>query len=397
VLDIKRKELRDYSPDDAFSWQLPYSFDPDAMCPKIEAWLNEAMQGEVDFVNILVAFARATVVGRADLGVFLEAVGPGGTGKSTFLRLLMALVGARNTVQTDLKSLEGRFETARVFGKRLVLMPDEISNNNNASVLQKLTGRDHLRYERKGKDAAEDFIYEGMVVIATNQQPEFRDRTSGLGRRRITVPFNHRPEKRRRLIDFQGEHPVGEFSEELAGFLNLALAMSSAEMRHYLKEFGESSEVATRMHRETLLATCNVAAWVEERFVFAPGAVSRFGKVSTGDPYERDEENKRRLYPDYEAFCKEAGLKPDGMNKFSTRLQDLIVSELGHQDIVFDRDRKGSYVLNARLRIDGFDNQVPTFITESGGVVDEITDEFLNELVQPDELRDELDCLVTDL
>lgn len=74
---------------------------------------------------MLLHFAAAVLRGRSDLQKFLHLIGGGGSGKSTFTTLLTALIGEENTVNLNLSDLEDKHEIARIFGKRLLLLPDQ--------------------------------------------------------------------------------------------------------------------------------------------------------------------------------------------------------------------------------------------------------------------------------
>ncbi|MDJ0536432.1 MAG: DUF5906 domain-containing protein [Xenococcaceae cyanobacterium MO_207.B15] len=75
-----------------------------------------------------------------DLQKFLHLIGGGGSGKSTFTNLLTALIGEENTVTIDLSDLEDKHERARIFGKRLVVLPDQDKAPKKLSSFKRLTG-----------------------------------------------------------------------------------------------------------------------------------------------------------------------------------------------------------------------------------------------------------------
>ena len=95
--------------------------------------------------------------------------GLSGSGKSTLIRLLIAFIGERNQVSTDLKNLEGnRFEAAALYGKRLALISDSSRYGGEVSVLKALTGGDPVRLEKKNQQQSGSFVFDGVVVVASN-------------------------------------------------------------------------------------------------------------------------------------------------------------------------------------------------------------------------------------
>jgi putative DNA primase/helicase len=52
----------------------------------------------------LLAFLSAVVTRRSDLQRYLELIGGGGTGKSTFMALAKALAGEENAVSSQLRT-----------------------------------------------------------------------------------------------------------------------------------------------------------------------------------------------------------------------------------------------------------------------------------------------------
>ena len=102
---------------------------------------------------MLRAWLKACLVGKGhELQRFLEVIGPGGRGKSTFANLCCALVGNGNYASTTLNQLEqSRFEIASIKGKRLTLINDSERYGGSAQIFKALTGGDNLRFEEKIK------------------------------------------------------------------------------------------------------------------------------------------------------------------------------------------------------------------------------------------------------
>jgi putative DNA primase/helicase len=118
--------------------------------------------------NLLLAFAAANLKGRADIQKFLHLIGIGGSGKGTFCRLLIALIGIENTHSSTLDDwCSNRFEAAQAYGKRLLIFPDEDKGARSLGKFKQLTGGDWLRAEEKGKSLLNSNS-RAMVAVASN-------------------------------------------------------------------------------------------------------------------------------------------------------------------------------------------------------------------------------------
>jgi putative DNA primase/helicase len=113
LYDVATRTLEPLTRENALTWAIPHPFEEGANCRKFKAWLRMALGDDPELIEFIRAFIAACLTGRADLQKFLMLLGPGGTGKGTFLRLLTEILGPSNCTTTDLKNLEqNRFETA---------------------------------------------------------------------------------------------------------------------------------------------------------------------------------------------------------------------------------------------------------------------------------------------
>jgi putative DNA primase/helicase len=191
LLNYQTRELITITPENAQTWVLPYDYSPELNAPRTQDWLKRAVDGDFDTVALLRAWLAALLYGRADLQKFLHLKGVGGTGKGTFMRLAVELIGKHNAVSTTLNLMESnRFETSRFFEKRLVMITDSDKYGSSINCLKALTGQDPIRAEKKYGHPYGDFIYNGLVVMASNENLTTTDHSSGLERRRLTVEFD---------------------------------------------------------------------------------------------------------------------------------------------------------------------------------------------------------------
>lgn len=332
VLDKETKELRPHSPGDRLTHCLPFDYDPNATCEPIVDWLTETVGGKQDLVTFLLAYLNAVVNRRSDLQRYLELIGTGGSGKSTYMRLATALVGEHNTHTTKHQLLEqNRFETANLHGKALALITEADQYVGAVNVLKAITGQDKLHYEEKNKQAGEGFYFEGMVITAGNEPSRSTDYTSGLKRRKIPVWFrNHVPPGKRRDLDL-------EFKPYLPGLLNRILSFSDAEVTRLIRDAESVSPSIRDFEKETLCETNPIAAWIDDKLV-------------------RDSDSRHTpgwLYEQFKSYCDSTGQKPVSLKRFSNLLVDLCQVQLGWDDVTKGRDRAGRFITGLTIRADG--------------------------------------------
>ncbi len=399
VLDLASGELRPHSPEHRLCWQLPYEFDPQATCDPIQEWLTFTQGGDAQRVQLLRAYLKAVITGRTDLQRFIEVIGGGGTGKSTFANLAIALVGLENCHTTDLETLQkDKFETANIYGKRLVYITDAERYGGGVSKFKSLTGGDPLRYEQKNRQAQRSFDPTAMVIYVANEGLSSNDYTSGLERRRLTVPFTKAVEasQRRDLLSITSAGIRGEFAQYLPGLLNWVLAMPDADVRELVVNTAVSVPTLNEFREYTLIASNPLAEWLDARCVFVPNVRSRVGNankqrvtknISDGSTSHEEYANADVwLYPNYREYCDRSNIKPISLRRFADLMIDLCQNQLKNSDVSKGRDRDGSYLEGIALRNTQY-NHLPCPISVG---VDEIVAEVCPIIDEPDTTLDSI-------
>ena len=341
ALDTSCGEFLDHDPERYLTWGLDFEYDPAADPGPITEWLFRTQYGDEARVNVLRAWLRACLVGRGnEIQRFLEIIGPGGRGKSTFANLCCALVGVGNYASTTLNQLEqSRFELASIKGKRLTLINDSERYGGSAQVFKALTGGDNLRYEEKMKSIGEPFVYSGMVMVVANEPIQTTDNTSGLSRRRLTVEFNRklydRSSEAKDMIKIDQGRVTGLWKNYLPGLVNWVLAMSEAEMREYLLDTHEMVPALRKVRNNILLNSNNLVEWLQSEVVAAEDNVIGVGKKipAAKDSNERYCNSNFHLYPSYCAYCEDTGSKPVGQKRFIALLLDCCKNQLELTDV----------------------------------------------------------------
>ena len=372
VLDLETRELLPHSPENKLTWCLPYEYNPLASCQPIQEWLLTMCGGDRDLVQLMRAYLLGIVTGRTDWQKYLELVGAGGTGKSTFTRAAMALVGQENVHTTTLKKLEKeKFETASIAGKRLVLINDSERYAGEVGKLKNLTGQDSLPYEVKFKQSKGGFTPTAMVMVTTNEVIQSCDYTSGLARRRISIPmFNQiKSDRQKNLIEHKNGKMYGDFLEYIPGLLNWVLEMDENKATSIVKNYEANVPSLLAMKARTLVETNPIADWLDSFIVYDSNARTNVGiakrdKDSNSPSWYLDTE--KWLYPNYCEYCHNSGTRPVSLRRFVTLLSDLGKNQLG-LDIRKERDRFGSHFMGLKIR--DVNDDEPPLITGNASVI----------------------------
>ncbi len=371
VLDLKTRKLLPHSPQNRLTWCLPYEYNPLATCEPIQEWLMTMCGGDRSLVQLMRAYLLGIVTGRTDWQKYLELIGPGGTGKSTFTRLAIALVGQENVHTTTLHKLEkSKFETASIAGKRLVLINDSERYAGDVTKLKNLTGQDTLPYEVKFKQSSCGFTPDALVIVSTNEVIQSSDYTSGLARRRISVPMSQKIKgsSQKNLIEHKNGLMRGEFLPYIPGLLNWVLEMDSESATEIVKNYEARVPSLLAMKAKTLVETNPIADWLDNLIIYDPTAKTNVGVAKrdkdSNSPFWYLDTDKW-LYPNYCEYCHNSGTKAVSLRRFVNLLSDLGKNQLD-LDISKQRDRSGSYFVGLKIRADEDDS--PPLVTGNTSV-----------------------------
>lgn len=118
--------------------------------------------------------------------------GPGGAGKGSLAEVIQGIVGYRNSVSFEYKTLDGGFKLAEMHD-RLVIAIDEAEGTEaehltRLSLIKKLTGGQRMQIERKYQLPFEDEIV-GKCILMANESPTYQDKGGSIQRRILALGF----------------------------------------------------------------------------------------------------------------------------------------------------------------------------------------------------------------
>src|SRR5439155_21060286 len=113
----------------------------------------------------------------------------GANGKSVVLDTLTSVLGPENVSHVRAELFAQRFQLTSSLGKLANISYDTGEINESAeATIKEFTGGDRMYFDRKGVPGVMAYPT-ARLILATNHDPRFADRSKGIWRRMIVVPF----------------------------------------------------------------------------------------------------------------------------------------------------------------------------------------------------------------
>jgi len=192
VYNLQESKLEEHDPENYFTQKIPWDYDPHAVCPAINEFIEEITQSSED-AETLMESAGYTLMPSIPISKAFILVGEGGNGKTMFLELLKEVLGRENYKEEDLQQLEEtRFGTQSLYQK-LALFSDDLPSKGlkTAGTFKSLVGGGEVRAEYKG-GAHFQFKNYATPVFACNDIPQTEDNSDGFFRRWMIVNFPYK-------------------------------------------------------------------------------------------------------------------------------------------------------------------------------------------------------------
>ena len=260
--------------------------------PLWSRFIAEVTQGDAAFAAYLARVAGYCLTGRMGEQAFFFLHGKGGSGKSTFVKVMAAVLGSYATTaafDTFLATKSDRHPTelARLHGARLVTGVEiDRGRSWNESVVKALTGGDRVAARRMHADFSE-FAPACKLMFAGNHMPP--GRFDGAMRRRLQrIPFDAQFTGARRIIDLD-QRLLEEADDILSWMIEGCVDWQQTGLA--------PPPVVLEASRSYFEEEDPVGQWLEECCVKAEGVRAR----------------SRDLHRSYRTWAHEAGIEPLSM------------------------------------------------------------------------------------
>lgn len=324
LYDLDTDMLIPHTPERFTTNLLPYSFDPNAKCPRYLQFLDEVFIGDkqvIDFVQEAVGYIFHKSMPTP--AVFF-LIGNGSNGKSVFINTVSNLVGKENTSNVSFNLLSDEVYILDLYQK-MVNISGETPNNKNlgTDVIKAVTAGDWVTGKELYKQPMK-FRPFAKSFLAMNELPQISDSSHGMWRRIWVLNFPR--EFKEDEMDRQLEYKL---SLELSGIFNWALeGYRRLKGKEFAFEESESMKMAKKDYRTK---TNSVRAFIQDRLQHSDDDSHR---IRFGD-----------LYKHYKDYCVSEGEK----NQESKAVFRKTLGDMKFEISNSSKDSNQLFVFNVRI------------------------------------------------
>ena len=180
--------LREFRKEDFLTYQLPFSYDPDARCPLFHAFLDRNLPDK-DSQNLIAEYIAYVLSPFLKLEKVLILYGEGANGKSVLFQIIKALLGEDNVCSYSLQNLTAREGYQRAeLGNKLLNYAPEINGRIDPALFKQLAS---------GEPVEARFIFGRAFILRKyarllfncNVLPSDVEMTHAFFRRFMIIPF----------------------------------------------------------------------------------------------------------------------------------------------------------------------------------------------------------------
>ena len=292
----KEQKLRKFAAADFLTYQLPFEFDANAVCPLFQTYLDKVLP-EIELQNLVAEFLGYVFTKGLKMEKALLLYGSGANGKSVLFDIMNALLGKESISNFSLSNLLEEHNRALIAHK-LLNYGSEINATKTRDEFKNLVSTEPIQARLKYGNS---FTMEHYAKLAfnCNELPKDFDHSNAYFRRLLIIPF------RVTIPDGEQDKTLAQkiIKTELAGVFNWIIE----GLRRLLKteQFTESKIVKDLL----------------ENYKRESDSVACFVGENSYQPSSCTHILLKNLYADYRAFCLEDGAAALKKSNFKRRLE----------------------------------------------------------------------------
>lgn len=304
-LDIRTSSLLPFTHEAIEFDRIPVAYDPTAYSPDLDKMLNRVFMGDREVVDLFGEMVGYCLMKHCEYASAFIFYGSGSNGKSTILDLIKKFLGQANYSTIELDKLTEKFNTAEL-ENMLANIGDDINNTviRDTGTIKNLISGNGVMAQRKGERPFNLKAY-AKHIYSCNEMPHSFDKTEGMYRRWVFIPF---------VATFKKSDPDYDplikdkiFTERALSYL-LNIALEGAKRLMNNKKFTEP-ETVKKAKEQYKVDNSNSLTWLNET------DKDRNYILSKPAP---------ELYSEFQDYCRISGIKNiPSTRSFNKEIQDF--------------------------------------------------------------------------
>jgi putative DNA primase/helicase len=298
-IEPTNRGLRDFERKDFITHQLPFEYDPEAIAPLFQKYLDEVLPDK-DKQKVFAEYCGYIFIKPSVLKLekMLILFGTGANGKSVFFEILNALLGSENVSNYSLQNLtnDNGYFRAKI-GNKLVNYASEINGKLETDIFKQMASGEPVEARLP---YGEPFILTeyAKLIFNCNELPKDVEHTNAFFRRFLIIGFDVTIAE-----DKQDKGLANKIiKNELSGVFNWILQGLDRLLEQ--KSFSKCEAID------------NARSDYEKQSDSVQLFIAEFEYKTSDSEYTLIS----ALYPLYKSFCVEDGYRPVGKTKFIQRL-----------------------------------------------------------------------------
>jgi len=299
VISKEGSHLQEYDQADFLRYKLPFGFDPEAKCPKFEAYLQRVIP-DLEKQQVISEFLGYVFIKNSVLKLEKSLIlfGTGANGKSVLFDIIQRLLGPTNVSNFTLQSLtDPNGYTRSLLSGKLLNYASEISSKMNPTLFKQLVSGEPVEARMiYGKPfTLRDYA---RLIFNTNVLPKDLEHNAGFFRRFLLIEFDQ-------TISDDEKNPMLAneiIKDELPGVFNWIL------------------EGLNRLLQQGDFTKCTAAIQAVDRYRKDSDSVALFLEDGCYAPSKDDRVSLKEFYSLYKDFCKDSNYTCCSSKAFSIRL-----------------------------------------------------------------------------
>jgi putative DNA primase/helicase len=302
TFNLETMELQDFSPNDFLTYQLPFSYNPNAVNPLWLKFLDEVIPDK-DTQRTLQEILGSIFIKNIKFEYAFFFYGSGANGKSVIMEVLKALLGTENLSFYSIEELNKDYNRAELKDKILNIASEAETREIKSDLFKKLASGEPVIARHLYGRPFEMENYAKLLFLVNTLKLKSIEYTEGFFRRFLIIPFKITipKEKRDKRLHLK------IINEGLDGVLNWII---EGAKRILINEDIFISNECRAAFKQFIKDIDSVLQFLDENNLIK-------SKDSQHRYYSKD------LIKDYREWCFENGLKPLGRNELFARLKAL--------------------------------------------------------------------------